>query len=67
MRAEYDFSNASKNPYIKQLQRQVTIRLDVASADYFKALAAEMGISYQNLISLYLQECAAQKKKPVLR
>ena len=44
MRTEYDFSNARKNPYLKQLQRQVTIRLDVASVEYFKRLATEMGI-----------------------
>lgn len=67
MREEYDFSNARKNPYVKQLQRQVTIRLDVMSVEYFKALAAEMGMPYQNLINLFLRDCAAQKKKPVLQ
>ena len=28
MRSEYDFSNSRKNPYVKQLKRQITIRLD---------------------------------------
>jgi len=27
MRKEYDFSKSRKNPYAKQLKRQVTIRL----------------------------------------
>lgn len=39
MRKEYDFSKSRKNPYAKQLKRQVTIRLDVAAVDYFKQMA----------------------------
>jgi len=66
MRAEYDFSKARKNPYAKQLQKQVTIRLDVASVAYFKGLAAELGMPYQNLINLFLRDCAAKEKRPVL-
>lgn len=66
MRTEYDFSTARKNPYVKQLQRQVTIRLDVASVEYFKRLAVEMGMPYQNLINLFLRDCAAKEKRPVL-
>lgn len=66
MRAEYDFSKSIKNPYAKQLKRQVTIRLDSTSVDYFKKLAAELGIPYQNLINLYLRDCAARKARPAL-
>jgi hypothetical protein len=33
MRKEYDFSQSRKNPYAKQLKRQVTIRLDIAAAN----------------------------------
>ena len=66
MGAEYDFSNARKNPYLKQLQRQVTIRLDVASVEYFKRLATEMGIPYQNPINLFLRDCATKEKRPML-
>ena len=36
MRREYDFTKSRKNPYARQLKRQVTIRLDVASIEYFK-------------------------------
>ncbi len=64
MRQEYDFSKSRKNPYSKMLKRQVTIRLDVASVDYFKKMAAELGMPYQNLINLFLRDCATQKRRP---
>ena len=64
MRAEYDFSKSRKNPYAKQLKRQVTIRLDTAAVKYFKEMAAEMGVPYQNLINLFLRDCAMHKRRP---
>lgn len=63
MRKEYDFSNARKNPYTSQLKKQVTIRLDEESIDYFKSLSEEVGIPYQSLINLYLRDCAASHRK----
>ncbi len=63
MRKEYDFSNSIKNPYIKYLKKQVTLRLGVDVIDYFKKLAEETGIPYQNLINLFLQDCAKSHKK----
>ena len=67
MRKQYDFSNARRNPYASRLKRQVTIRLDAGTIEYFQGLAAETGIPYQTLINLYLRECATSKKKPSLR
>jgi uncharacterized protein (DUF4415 family) len=67
MRNEYDFSKSRKNPYSKQLKRQITIRLDTATVDYFKDLGAELGMPYQNIINLYLRDCAAQKSRPVFQ
>ncbi|HQH27903.1 MAG TPA: BrnA antitoxin family protein [Oligoflexia bacterium] len=64
MRKEYNFARSSKSPYAAKLKKQVTIRLDVAAIDYFKSLAAETGISYQNLVNLYLRDCAARGRKP---
>ena len=64
MRSEYDFSQSRKNPYVKQLKRQITIRLDAAAVDYFKQMAADLGMPYQNLINLFLRDCAAQKRRP---
>ena len=63
MRAEYDFSNARKNPYAKKLKKQITINIDSDTIDYFKAQAETTGIPYQTLINLYLADCAANKKQ----
>ena len=63
MRREYDFSKAKRNLYAPKLKRSVTIRLDEATIDYFKALSAESEIPYQTLINLYLRECAATKRR----
>ena len=65
MRDHYDFSKLKgvKNPYIKQLKQPVTIRLDKATVAYFKTLASELGMPYQNLINLYLRDCATHRVK----
>ena len=65
MRKEYDFSKMKgwKNPYAKILKRQVTIRMGVDIIDYFKQLAGETGIPYQNLINLYLRDCVRSHRK----
>jgi predicted DNA binding CopG/RHH family protein len=63
MRKEYDFSKAKKNPYAAQLKKQVTIRLDEGTVEYFKKLAKEAGIPYQTLINLYLRDCATAGRK----
>jgi uncharacterized protein (DUF4415 family) len=67
MRKEYDFSQSRKNPYAKQLKRQVTIRLDTGAVDYFKKMGAELGMPYQNLINLFLRDCAMQKRRPTIQ
>ncbi len=63
MKKQYDFSKSIRNPYIRKAKQQVTIRLDKETVDYFKTLAAGSGIPYQNLINLYLRECASGKKR----
>jgi len=63
MRDHYDFSNAKKNPYIRLLKKQITIRLDRPTLDYFQELSADTGLPYQSLINLYLRECAATGKR----
>jgi len=67
MRKEYNFSGAVKNPYAKRLKRQITIRLDDVTVAYFKALAEEIGLSYQNLMNFYLRECALDRKRPSMK
>jgi predicted DNA binding CopG/RHH family protein len=63
MRKEYDFEKAKRNPYARLLKRQVTIRLDEGTVNYFKKIAKEAGIPYQTLINLYLRDCAASERK----
>jgi len=63
MRNEYNFSKAKLNPYIKRLRKQISIRIDMDTIDFFKKRAIETGISYQNLINLYLSDCAVHKKE----
>ncbi len=62
MREEYDFSTARKNPYAKELKRQITINIDGAVIDYFKEQSAASGIPYQSLINLYLRDCVANQR-----
>jgi uncharacterized protein (DUF4415 family) len=65
MRKEYNFSKMKgrKNPYAAKLKKQVTLRLGVDVIEYFKGLAEDTGIPYQNLINLYLRDCAHSHKK----
>ena len=63
MKAEYDFSNAIKNPYTKKLKKQITINIDSDTIEYFKNQADISGIPYQTLINLYLADCSRNKKQ----
>ena len=63
MRKHYDFTSAKRNPYAKQLKRQITIRLEEGTLSYFKDLGAETGVPYQTLINMYLRDCAARRKQ----
>jgi len=63
MKKQYDFSKSVRNPYARKLKRQVTIRLDSDTIEYFKGLSVSAGIPYQNLIQPLFAECAAEKKR----
>jgi len=67
MKRHYDFSKSVKNPYLSKAKQQLTIRLDKDTVAYFKALAEKNGIPYQNLINLYLRECAESGKTVVIK
>ncbi len=67
MRREYNFLQSKKNPYAKHLKKQITINLDEPIVLYFKELSKETGISYQNLINLFLKECTIHEKKPSIK
>jgi predicted DNA binding CopG/RHH family protein len=65
MRKSYDFSSmkGEKNPYSSKLKQPITIRLDTGTVSYFKEMASEVGMPYQNLINLFLRDCALGHKK----
>ena len=65
MKKEYDLKKmrGRKNPYAKRLKKQITIRLDEETIEHFKELARETGLPYQNLINLYLKDCADKNTK----
>ncbi len=63
MRKSYDFSNSIQNPYAQRLKKQITVGIDEDIIPYFKQMAKDKGISYQNLINLYLRDCATTHKK----
>ena len=63
MKKRYDFSKSVKNPYLKKPKKQLTIRIDEDTINYFRTLSEESGIPYQSLINLYLRDCAADKKR----
>ncbi len=67
MRKEYDFSKSKKNPYARLIKKQITIRLEEDVIAYFKKLAGETGIPYQNLINLYLKDCASSGRKLTIK
>ena len=65
MRKHYDFSKmkGKKNPYSKYLKQPITIRLDKETVAYFKSMSTKTGIPYQNLINLYLRDCAEHRRE----
>jgi len=69
MKDHYDFEKmkGEKNPYRKQIKQPITIRLDKTTVAYFKVLAKELGMPYQNLINLYLRDCALNQKRLKLK
>ncbi|MCL1923323.1 MAG: BrnA antitoxin family protein [Propionibacteriaceae bacterium] len=48
------------------MKKQVTIRLDVDTVDYFKSMSDKTGIPYQSLINLYLADCASHRRELAL-
>lgn len=69
MPRELDFAKLVRvpNPYPALTKQPITIRLDVSTVVYFKGLAREVGMPYQNLINLYLRDCASRKVKPAFK
>ncbi|MDY7008334.1 MAG: CopG family antitoxin [Cyanobacteriota bacterium] len=65
MKPEYDLTKMKSrpNPYAKKLKQQISLSLGVEVIEYFEKKAQEKGISYQQLIDLYLQDCVNSKRE----
>lgn len=63
MKKEYDFSKAKRNPYTKAPKKQITIRVEEPTIEYFQDMAEEVGMPYQSLINFYLRDCVKSGKK----
>lgn len=65
MKKEYDFEKmkGARNPYASALKKQITIRLNASTIEYFKALSEKNGIPYQTLMDSYLTDCAVHKRE----
>lgn len=65
MREEYEIEklNPRKNPYAKKVKKQITINIDSDTIEYFKNQSDNVGIPYQLLINLYLNDCVRNKRE----
>jgi uncharacterized protein (DUF4415 family) len=65
MKSEYDLANMKSrpNPFAQQLKQQVTLPLRIDVINFFEKKAKEKGISYQELIDLYLQDCVTNDRE----
>ena len=65
MKSEYDLANMESrpNPFAQQLKQQVTLPLRIDVINFFEKKAKEKGISYQELIDLYLQDCVKNDRE----
>ena len=65
MKSEYDLANmrSRPNPFAQQLKQQVTLPLRIDVINFFEQKAKEKGISYQELIDLYLQDCVMNNRE----
>jgi hypothetical protein len=64
MKKNYDFGGAIRNPYANRLKKQLTIRLDTETVNYFQELSRELSLPYQTLMNMYLRECATTGRRP---
>jgi prevent-host-death family protein len=70
MKKHYDFSKGKRNPYAGRLKKQITIRLDEDTLEYFKQLAAEAEIdtwpiTYLKSNTADLVREVSEKRRPV--
>lgn len=65
MKEKYDFTKGKKNPYTKELKKQITISISEEVLDYFKKLSKETSVPYKTLINSYLLDCIKKRKDEI--
>lgn len=65
MKKEYNLSKLKevKSPIKNKTKKAVGINLSHEVIEYFKKLSNDTGMPYQQLINMYLLDCARNKKK----
>ena len=57
--------NEEKN-YENGVKKQISIKIEIETIEYFKELSIKVGIPYQNLMNSYLTDCASKQIEPKL-
>lgn len=66
MKAEYDFSKGKRGPVIVDKNKtRITIYIDTAILDEFRARATKAGTGYQTMMNEALRSYLAQGHQPV--
>lgn len=52
-------------PWYDREKQPIRIDIEVSILNYFKRLSAQTGVSYQELMGMFLTQCAKEGKKPV--
>jgi len=60
---EDDMRHAIRKSDLDCAKKQTTIRLSTATAMYFMTMAKDVGLPYQTVINMYLDDCVKRKRK----
>lgn len=52
------------HPWYDRDKQTITLDIDVDVVSYFKMLSVETGVSYQELMKMFLVQCAKEEMKP---
>jgi hypothetical protein len=65
MEKEYDLANMKSrpNPFAQKLKQQISLPLRIDIINFFEKKAEEKGISCQEIIELYLQDCVVNNRE----
>jgi len=61
--SEQDMKHAIRKVDLERAKKQTTIRLSTTTAMYFMTMAKDVGLPYQTVINMYLDDCVRRKLK----